>query len=98
LRNELTTVLEEVEKLYGNLEFPQAIDAIMNVVHLGNKYFNDQQPWKVRVSNPERAQTIAYVTMEVVNVLQHVTDWIACSSLCLVTSTNHASFYDHTIR
>ena len=44
----------------------EALDAIWGVLDEANRYFDEQAPWTLKASDPDRMQTILYVTAEVV--------------------------------
>ncbi len=44
-----------------------AITEAMRVVADANKYLSDQEPWKLRSSNPERMKTVLHVVLQVVD-------------------------------
>ena len=46
-----------VGDLLENFQVKKALAECMNLARLGNKYFNDQQPWKTRKENPQRCAT-----------------------------------------
>jgi methionyl-tRNA synthetase len=41
----------------------------MNLARLGNKYFNDQQPWKTRKEDPQRCATSLYLCAQILSSL-----------------------------
>ncbi|MCT4654941.1 MAG: methionine--tRNA ligase [Cohaesibacter sp.] len=44
----------------------KALEAIWNTVGEANKYFAAQEPWALRKTDPERMETVLYVTAEVI--------------------------------
>ena len=50
--------------------FREAQVELMNVARLGNKYFADEEPWKMVKTNPERVQTQMYVALQISAALQ----------------------------
>ena len=50
--------------------FREALNEIMNVARLGNKYLADEEPWKMIKENPERVQTQMYVALQIATALQ----------------------------
>ena len=44
----------------------EALDSIWHVLDEANKYFDEQAPWGLKKTDPERMQTVLYVTAEVV--------------------------------
>ncbi len=41
----------------------------MNLARLGNKYFADEEPWKVIKKDETRVQTIMYVALQIASAL-----------------------------
>jgi methionyl-tRNA synthetase len=51
------------------IEFQSALCAVWDVIKMVNGYITEQQPWKVRKTDAERADTILYVMMECLRVV-----------------------------
>ena len=71
--NELKAYPEVIESSIERYRFREALNEMMNVARLGNKYLADEEPWKVIKENPERVQTQMYVALQIATAL---------SSLC----------------
>ncbi|MGH6934104.1 MAG: methionine--tRNA ligase [Dongiaceae bacterium] len=50
----------------GQQAFHRALEAIWQVVGQGDRYLNDQAPWSLRKTDPERMATVLYVAAEVI--------------------------------
>ena len=50
--------------------FREALNEMMNVARLGNKYLADEETWKMIKENPERVQTQMYVALQIATALQ----------------------------
>jgi methionyl-tRNA synthetase len=46
--------------------FREALNELMNLARLGNKYLTENEPWKLFKENPERVQTILAVSLQIV--------------------------------
>ncbi|KAL6077426.1 methionyl-tRNA synthetase [Balamuthia mandrillaris] len=58
-----------VDEHYRNLNFGPALQEILGVLTLANKYFHDQQPWQLRKEqNQARLDTVMYITMEAARI------------------------------
>ena len=44
----------------------EALDAVWHVLDEANKYFDEQAPWGLKKTDPQKMQTVLYVTAEVV--------------------------------
>ncbi|WP_029514181.1 methionine--tRNA ligase [Nesterenkonia sp. F] len=67
------TILARAEELleinraaYEVQDFHRALERTWFVLGEANAYFADEQPWKLKTSDPERMATVLYVTAEIV--------------------------------
>jgi methionyl-tRNA synthetase len=65
-------VLEQIKKypeiIGRNIElyhFREALNELMNLARLGNKYLTDNEPWKEFKTNPERVQTVMNIALQI---------------------------------
>ncbi len=70
---ELKAYPEVLESSIERYRFREALNEMMNVARLGNKYLADEEPWKLIKGNPERVKTQMYVALQIAAAL---------SSLC----------------
>ncbi|NAZ17519.1 methionine--tRNA ligase [Glutamicibacter soli] len=68
-----TEILESAAKLleinreaYDRQEFSRALEAVWHVLGDTNAYFAEQEPWKLKKTDPARMETVLYVTIEIV--------------------------------
>jgi methionyl-tRNA synthetase len=47
--------------------FKFAITESMRIIAEANKYFSEQEPWKLRQADPERMKTVLHVTLQVID-------------------------------
>ena len=59
-------LLEISRDAYSRQEFSKALEAVWHVLGDTNAYFAEQEPWKLKKTDPERMATVLYVTIEVV--------------------------------
>ena len=59
-------LLEKVRGFHDRQAIHRAIEAIWKVVADANRYFASQEPWALKKSDPERMQTVLYVTGETI--------------------------------
>ena len=74
-REALATMTQYGRRIAKNLEnfkFREAISEAMSVARLGNKYLQEQEPWKVYKQDPERAGAVLYVATQITAVLSIV--------------------------
>jgi len=55
---------ERVGDLYERYRFREAIFETVALARLGNKYFNDAEPWKTQKSDPRRCQNTVHVSLQ----------------------------------
>ncbi len=68
----LTTAQNLTEKIATSLNqfrFREALNALMGIARLGNKYLADQEPWKVVKTDPERTAAIMYTALQLTGIL-----------------------------
>ncbi|PID92821.1 MAG: methionine--tRNA ligase [Bacteroidetes bacterium] len=63
--------LKQLEEAPGRIahslelfRFREALNEMMNVARLGNKYLTDQEPWKIWKSDPERVKSVMFVALQ----------------------------------
>ena len=61
-----------IAKSLEEYKFREAIGEAMNMARLGNKYLQEQEPWKVYKQDAERAGSILYVATQITAVLSIV--------------------------
>ncbi len=70
---EVETQIKQTPQIVGehieNFNFREGLKAIIKLAKLGNKYFNDQEPWKAVKENPERAATCLYLCNQLAKVI-----------------------------
>jgi methionyl-tRNA synthetase len=58
-----------VGKLLDTFQVKLATQECMNLARLGNKYFNDQEPWRTRNDDPGRCATTLYLCAQMLSTL-----------------------------
>ena len=59
---------------YKRFRFREAVAITMDVARLGNKYFNDSQPWKTRKSNRQACANTINVSLQICSALSVLMD------------------------
>ncbi|PHR73684.1 MAG: methionine--tRNA ligase [Lutibacter sp.] len=54
--------------------FREALNSLMNLARLGNKYLADEEPWKVIKVDEERVKTIMYVALQISSALSTLSE------------------------
>lgn len=64
----LSQMKEFAEKIETSLEryrFREALQELMNLARLGNKYLADEEPWKLIKTDEDRVKTIMYIALQI---------------------------------
>src|SRR5215469_13733715 len=69
LLGEARGLLERVRPEMAEQAFHAALETIWRVVAAGNRYVDEQAPWALRRSDPQRMQTVLYTLAEVLQYL-----------------------------
>jgi methionyl-tRNA synthetase len=62
-------LLGKTREAYDNQAFNRALEGIWEVVSAGNRYIDEQAPWTLRKTDPERMATVLYTLLEVIRHL-----------------------------
>lgn len=62
-------LVKKIEKNYENFDFREAVQNILAVSALGNKYFQDNAPWKLIKDDKNKAQNVLNVAINLVKNL-----------------------------
>lgn len=65
----ITNVTDKIGTHIQHYRFREALQELMNLARLGNKYLADQVPWKVIKQDEERVKTILHVAVQIVAAL-----------------------------
>ncbi len=61
LQDKLIKSREDIGELIDKFQFKEATRRFMDTARFANKYFNDQEPWKTRKSDPEKCATTLHL-------------------------------------
>ncbi len=62
---EIKAYPEKIGKSIENYRFREALNEMMNLARIGNKYLTDSEPWKQIKSNKERVKTILNISLQI---------------------------------
>jgi len=65
----ITKKFDQIKKAYEEFDFKKAIDEVMAVSAIGNKYFQDNEPWKLIKQDKEKAHKIVGLCVNLVKDL-----------------------------
>ena len=69
--NKITAKFDEIKKAYEEYDFKRAIDEILAVSALGNKYFQNNEPWKLIKEDKEKVQQICGLCVNIAKNLSN---------------------------
>ncbi|MBI1935877.1 methionine--tRNA ligase [Candidatus Woesearchaeota archaeon] len=69
LINEINKKIKNIEKNYYAINFNEAVKDILHISSLGNKYFQDNEPWKLINSDKEKAHKVLGLCVNIVKNL-----------------------------
>ncbi|MCF8230549.1 MAG: methionine--tRNA ligase [Bacteroidales bacterium] len=62
---EVKTFPERIADKIENYKLREALNEMMMLARLGNKYLTDNEPWKLQKTNPERVKTIMNLSLQI---------------------------------
>ena len=69
VENEIMATPGRVGEYIENFDFREGLKEIIKLAKLGNKYFNDQEPWKTVKKDGDRADTTIYLCNQLAKVI-----------------------------
>jgi len=70
LKNYPEIIVDAIERY----RFREALNHLMNIARLGNKYLAEQEPWKIIKENPERVKTQMYIALQIATALSSLSE------------------------
>ena len=71
-KNAIDLLPDRAGKLIANYEFREALLEIFKVAKKGNKYFNDQEPWKAVKQDMQKAANCLYLSNQLAKTLAYM--------------------------
>ncbi len=71
---QLETFPARIGESYERFRFREAVAMTMDLARMGNKYFNDRQPWNTRKSNRQACANTVYVSLQICAALSVLID------------------------
>ncbi|NPD47136.1 MULTISPECIES: methionine--tRNA ligase [unclassified Lentimicrobium] len=62
---EMTSFADRIGDKIQVYKFREAIQELMNLARLGNKYLTETEPWKIFKTDPERVETILNISIQI---------------------------------
>lgn len=63
---EMNAYPSKISSLIEHYKFREALNELMNLARLGNRYLTENEPWKQFKTDPERVQTVMAVSLQLV--------------------------------
>ncbi|MGQ9680280.1 MAG: methionine--tRNA ligase [Candidatus Bathyarchaeia archaeon] len=67
---EVEATIHEIRKGLDTYEFKKISDAVISLASFGNKYLQENEPWKLMKTDPAKAQKVTYNCLWIVKALQ----------------------------
>lgn len=62
---QMRTFPMSIAKSIHNYRFREALNEMMNLARMGNKYLTDMEPWKLQKTDPERVGTVLNISLQI---------------------------------
>ncbi len=72
LFEKIDTMTSEVKDCFANYRVRKAVNTIMDIARLGNKFFDEQQPWKKVKESKDETNDILYICAEILRTVSIV--------------------------
>ncbi|TWP27317.1 methionine--tRNA ligase [Apibacter muscae] len=71
---EISQIAKEITSYLEKYEFRNGLNSLMKIARLGNKFFQDQEPWKQIKENPEKAKESLYISAQIAAYLAQLSE------------------------
>lgn len=71
---EISLIAKEITSNLEKYEFRNGLNSLMKIARLGNKFFQDQEPWKQIKENPEKAKESLYISAQIAAYLAQLSE------------------------
>ncbi len=78
---EVYKLVDEISKSYSNYHVRKATKQFMDIARIGNKYFDETQPWKEVKTDKSKASETMYVCLEILRILSIVSSPVIPQSM-----------------
>ncbi|MGM0648101.1 MAG: methionine--tRNA ligase [Bacteroidota bacterium] len=72
--DQIATFPERIGQKIERYRFREALQEMMKLARMGNKYLADQEPWKLIKTDQDRVQTIMYVALQIAAQLAYTSE------------------------
>lgn len=85
----LSKISKEISTYLSNYEFRNGLSSLMNLARLGNKFLQEQEPWKKIKDEPEKVKETLYVSAQIAAYLGELSEpFIPFSSQKIMNGLN----------
>jgi methionyl-tRNA synthetase len=83
LKNAAMNAVSVMKDAIDNMKLDRGLEAVMNAVRAGNRYFEQTAPWKLaKDENPERLNTVLYSAAELLNIVSALLSPVMPEKMC----------------
>ena len=72
--SDLKELVSKCENSLENFRFKEALNEMMSIARLGDKYITEQEPWKLKKTDPERGATVISICLQIYATLSVVAE------------------------
>lgn len=85
----LSKISKEISTYLSNYEFRNGLSSLMNLARLGNKFLQEQEPWKKIKDEPEKVKETLYISAQIAAYLGELSEpFIPFSSQKIMNGLN----------
>jgi len=83
LKNAAMNAVSVMKDAIDNMKLDRGLEAVMNAVRAGNRYFEQTAPWKLaKDEDPERLNTVLYSAAELLNIVSALLSPVMPEKMC----------------
>ena len=72
--NSIKDVRNKISLNIEKFRFRESNSEMINIARIGNKYLADNEPWKKIKNNPDRTETILFISIQIVSALAYISE------------------------
>ena len=72
--NSIKDIRNKISLNIEKFRFRESNSEMINIARIGNKYLADNEPWKKIKNNPDRTETILFISIQIVSALAYISE------------------------
>ena len=72
--NSIKDIRNKISLNIEKFRFRESNSEMINIARIGNKYLADNEPWKKIRNNPDRTETILFISIQIVSALAYISE------------------------